>query len=214
MSLPSRLAGGVARVLAALVPLSCAAQTAATNGTPDFKLTTTRHELDGIGHYFRAVAKVGTNQFAFIVPKGYLIRVDEPNRQLRAVEREDKCAITVRFLETSTNGVDKATGSLKPEVFRELLLQRYPTGRITQESSLSAGGRDGPAFDFTWKNEGGFSLQNRVAYIPTPAGVVEFNLLTSAADKEEFTYALNSLMLTFRFSDKGKIELPELLDKL
>jgi hypothetical protein len=60
----------------------------------------------------------------------------------------------------------------------------------------------------------GFSLQNRIAFVLTPAGLVEFHLLTTAADKEEFTYALNSLMLTFRLAVNGKLDLPELSNKL
>lgn len=214
MSLRSRLLAGSALLLALLVLQSGAAQPAATNSVPDFQLTTTRHELEGIGHYFRAVARAGTNQFAFIVPKGYFLRVDEAGRQLRAVERDDKCAITVRLIETPTNTVDKATASLKPEAFRELLLQRHPTAKIIEELSLTAGGQAGPGFDFVWRNATGFSLQSRIAFIPVPAGLVEFHLITSAADKEEFTYALNSLMLTFRFSVDGKLELPEMSNKL
>ncbi|MEQ2008493.1 MAG: hypothetical protein ABMA26_17070 [Limisphaerales bacterium] len=214
MSLLSRLIGAVVILTGALMPLSGAAQVAATNGRPDFQLTTTRHELEGIGHYFRAVAKVGTNQFAFIVPKGYFMRVDEANRLLRAVEREDKCAITVRVMESPTNAMDKATATLKPEVFRELLLQRHPSAKIAEELSLSAGGQSGPAFDFVWKNSSGLSLHSRIAFIPTPAGLIEFHLITSAAEKEEFTYALNSLMLTFRFAVNGRLELPEMSNKL
>lgn len=190
------------------------AQTAAPTNAPAYSVVTTRHEVEGIGHYFRAVATLGTNQFAFIVPKGYVIRLDEAARQVRAVEREDKCSITVRLFDPPTNAVDKATGELKPAVFRDLLLARHPDARITEEHSLTAGGSPGPAFDFGWRNAGGFPLQSRLAFIPTPAGVMEFHLLTSAADKEEFTHALNSLMLTFRFGEKGRIELPEILDKI
>lgn len=185
-----------------------------STNAPAFSLATTKHELEGIGHYFRAVATMGTNQFAFILPKGYFMRLDEANRQLRAVEREDKCSITIRLFDAPTNAVNKTTGELVPEIFRQMALQRLPSARITEDLSLSAGGQTGPAFDITWRNEGGISLQSRVAFIPTPAGVVEFHLLTSAADKEEFTYALNSLMLTFRFSVNGKIELPEMSNKL
>lgn len=186
---------------------------AATNA-PAFSLATTRHELEGIGHYYRAVATLGTNQLAFIVPKGYFIRLDESARQLRAIEREDKCSITVRLFETPTNALDKADGGLKPAVLRELLLARHPNARITEEFSLTAGGAAGPAFDFVWRNAAGFPLQSRIAFIPMPAGLVEFHLLTSAEDKEEFTHALNSLMLTFRFGAKGRIELPEMSNRL
>lgn len=202
-------------LLVALPGTGGLAQTApAETNAPAFSLTTTRHDLEGIGHYFRAVATLGTNQLAFIVPKGYLIRLDEAARQLRAVEREDKCSITVRLFPTPTNAVDKAGGELKPAVFRELVLARHGDARVVEELTLTAGGSPGPAFDFTWRNAGGFPLQSRIAFIPTPAGIVEFHLLTSAADKEEFTYALNSLMLTFRFGAKGRIELPEMSNKL
>lgn len=182
--------------------------------TNAFSVVTTRHDLPGLGYYSRCVASITTNQFAFVVPKGYLIRTDEVNRVVRAVEREDKCAISVRLLPTPTNAVDKASGGLTPEVFKELLLQRHPGTRIMDTFSLTAGGTGGPAFDFVWRNEGGLEVQSRIAFIPTPAGVVEFHLLTSAAVKEESFQALNSLMLTFRFGEKGKMELPALLDKL
>lgn len=211
LSKPLRLAAGL---LLCLVCLPVGAQTAAPTNAPAFQLTTTRHELEGLGHYFRAVATVGTNQFAFIVPKGYSMRLDEANRQLRAIEREDRCAITVRLVETPTNAVDQASGALKPEVLRELVLRRFPTGRITEEVTLGAAGRSGPGFDLTWKNEAGLNLLSRIAFIPTQAGLVEFHLLTSATDMQEFKYALNSLMLTFRVAENGRLELPVLLNKL
>ncbi len=182
--------------------------------TNAFQVATTRHDLPGLGYYTRSVVTLGTNQYAFVVPKGYIVRTDEPNRVVRAVEREDKCAISVRLFATPTNAVDKATAGLKPEAFKELLLQRYPSARVADTFSLTAGGTGGPAFDFIWRNEGGLEVQSRIAFIPTPAGVVEFHLLTSAAVKEESFQALNSLMLTFRFAEKGKLELPALLDKL
>jgi hypothetical protein len=197
-----------------LLPHVGAAQPAATNAPSDFHLTTTRHELEGIGHYFRAVATAGTNQFAFIVPKGYAMRLDQANRQLRAVERDDKCAITVRLIETPTNAVDTVTQSLKPAVFRELLLQRFPTGRITEELPVSAGGRAGQGFDVIWRSDAGFNLHSRIAFVLTRAGLVEFHLLAGAAELQESQYALNSLMLTFRVAENGKLELPELLNKL
>ncbi len=213
MSPPSKPALLRAALLLALFCRQISAQTPPAT-PPAFQLSTTRHELEGLGHYFRAVATAGTNQFAFIVPKGYHMRLDEANRQLRAVERDDKCAITVRLFSVPTNAVDKTSGSLKPEVFRELVLQRFPTGRITEEVTLSAAGRSGPGFDLTWKNEGGLNLLSRIAFIPSPAGIIEFHLLTSAADMQEFKYALNTLMLTLRVAENGKLELPELSNKL
>ena len=165
-------------------------------------------------YYFRTVATVGTNQFAFIVPKGYFIRADEANRQLRAVERDDKCSITVRLFTAPTNAVDQATGTLKAEAFREVVLQRFTNSRILEEFTLTAGGRAGPAFDLAWKNEAGLTLQSRIAFIPTVAGVMEFHLLTTGAEMKEFKYALNTLMLTVRVGETGKLALPELSDKL
>lgn len=52
------------------------------------------------------------NASHFIMPKGYLMRVDEANRQLRAVERENKGSITVRLTPMPANAVDKPTSAL------------------------------------------------------------------------------------------------------
>lgn len=213
MSLISKPAGFLLTLLVLTAWRTAQAQAPAPTNAQTFQVTTTRHELEGVGYYFRAVAAIGTNQFVFIVPKGYFIRVDEPNRLVRAVEREDKCSISVQLITLPTNAVDKATLDLKPDAFRELLLQQYPNARVLETLSLSAGGTTGPAFDFAWRNEAGFELHNRVAFIPTVAGVVEFNLLTSAALREESSHALNHLMLTFRIAEKGKLELPELSNK-
>ncbi|NBV22024.1 MAG: hypothetical protein EBS05_08905, partial [Proteobacteria bacterium] len=60
----------------------------------------------------------------------------------------------------------------------------------------------------------GLTLQSRIAYIPSPAGTLEFHLLTTGADMQEFKYALNSLMLTLRVGETGKLAFPELSDKL
>lgn len=200
--------------LFSLLPTPASAQATGATNAPDFQLTTTRHELEGLGHYFRAVATVGTNRLAFIVPKGYFVRLDEANRQLRAIEHEDRCSITVRLLGITTNLVDLAAGTLKPAAIKELVLERFPAGHITEEFALGAAGRTGPAFDVTWKNAAGLKLQSRLAFILTPAGILEFHLMTGGAEGEEFKYALNSLMLTLRVAENGKLELPELSNKL
>ena len=203
-----------ALVLLFFSTLRLVAADAASGASADFKIATTRHDLEGLGYYFRTLVTAGTNQFAFIVPRGYFVRADEAKREIRAVEVDDKCSMTVRLFSTPTNGVDEATGQLKAEVFRELLLQRFNTARITETMTLNGGGRGGPGFDFTWKNDADLTMQSRIAYLPTPAGVLEFFLLTSAADAREFRYALNSLMLTLRVGEKGKIALPQLSNKL
>ena len=214
MSSPSKPLLFALTWLLCLLPTLASAQAAAETNAPDIQFTTTRHVLEGIGHYYRAVATVGTNRFAFIVPKGYAMRLDEAKRQLRAVELEDKCSITVRLLDTSTNLVDIAAGSLKPAALKELVLQSFPAGHITEEFALGAAGRTGPAFDLTWKNASGLKLQSRLAFILTPAGILEFHLMTGAAEEDEFKYALNTLMLTLRVAENGKLELPELSNKL
>ena len=63
--------------------------------------------------------------------------------------------------------MDEATGQLKAEVFREFLLQRFNTARITETMTLNGGGRGGPGFDFTWKNDAGLTMQSRIAYLPS-----------------------------------------------
>ncbi|NBV25398.1 MAG: hypothetical protein EBS05_26225, partial [Proteobacteria bacterium] len=121
-------------------PPAVQAQSAPPTNTPAFKLTTTRHELEGLGYYFRAVATEGTNQLAFIVPKGYFIRADEANRQLRAIERDDKCSITVRLFTAPTNAVDQATGTVGAALTTSYFYNRRgnvvmtiaPNGPVTQ----------------------------------------------------------------------------------
>lgn len=46
------------------------------------------------------------------MPKGDLMRVDEANRPSRAVERGNKCSITVRLTPMPANAMDQATSAL------------------------------------------------------------------------------------------------------
>lgn len=85
-------------------------------------------------------------------------------------------------------------------------------GHPPDHTARRAGG--GPAFDLTWKNASGRKLQSRLAFILTPAGILEFHLMTGATAEEEFKDALNTLMLTLRVAENGKLELPELSNKL
>ena len=157
----------------------------------------------------RAYLTAGTNKFGFLVPEGF--QTDPNNKALDRISfisSEYNGWLTLHLAEPATSG----DNDLDPQFYREQLLSRYPGAKITEEFSLTAAGRSGPAFDLQ-KMSGGMLQSMRVAFIPSAAGVLEFSLLASPDNFPKFGSSFNLLLLTFRASVDGKLEFPPFSDK-
>ena len=151
-----------------------------------------------------------TNKFGFVMPPGFRLETADPLK-VTLVSADLSCLLSFRVLDSAPAGgaeLDHAT-------YRELLLARHPGGRILEEFSLPAVSRRGPAFDLRWNATGGVPRRERVLFIPTAAGVLEFSVLSSLEKFEAGREAFSALLVTFRTTEAdGRLIMPVMSDRL
>jgi hypothetical protein len=181
-----------------------------TNNT-SLKTDVKREVSPGMRPVTRAYISAGSRRFGVEVPEGYQVQSSMP----------DQVTMTTKDL-TSSLGfriAGKATEdawALKPEFFRDLVLEQFAGAKILEEFVMPAAvGKMGLAFDLQMSGPSGTMRRARVTFVPTDAGILQFNTLASL---EKFKPALadfHTLMLTFRASDAdGKLEMPALPQKI
>ena len=170
-----------------------------------------RTELPNVQPPFRRVfVTSGTNKFAFLIPDGLQINNDTAHGKLRFMSIEKNRMISFSILDPAPAGDQE----LNPETYRNLALSRHPNGKITEEVSCGAAGKSGPGFDIRWTGEAGIAQCTRFGFVPTDAGVLEFEATTSPDKFRELLSGLNTLMGTLNLSTNGKLEVPPISDKL
>jgi hypothetical protein len=159
------------------------------------------------------ITSVGTNKFSFLAPRNYRIDASNP-RKISLTSPDEMTFITVRILPPFS----KPTGTEKKkslrEICRDLLLAGRPGGKILSDFTRTAGDCSGPAFDIQWPVPAGGVQTARAAFIPTVAGLLEFQLSAKPDRFHAATYKFNNVLLSFRVSKNGKLETVHLSNKL
>lgn len=138
-----------------------------------------------------ACFSLGEKKFALVLPPGF--RLDTAtNEKIVLVNKDFSCLISIRIV---------APVSLDER--RESLLTQYPGAKILTESSATAAGQSGPAFDLQC-NKSGIARAARVAFIPSPAGVLEFTLMGSPNELPAHKTDFDFLLLTLRTGDANQ----------
>jgi hypothetical protein len=157
-----------------------------------------------------AYVTLGTNKFGFVMPDGY--RLETQDRQkVTLVSADLNCLLTFRVVET------EPARDTEPDAayYRDLLLSRHPGGKITDEFSLAAVSRRGPAFDLRWNAAGTVPRLERALFISCDAGLLEFSLVSSLEKFEAGRQALRAFLITFRTAEPdGRLNMPVLSDRL
>jgi hypothetical protein len=151
-----------------------------------------------------------TNQFGFVRPDGFRLKPGD-GQKVTLVSADLNCLVSFRVLET------EPAGDSEPDAahYRELLLSRHPGGKIVDEFSLAAVSRRGPAFDLRWNAAGAVPRRERVVFIGSAVGVLEFSLVSSLEKFEAGRQAFSTFLLTFRSAEPGgRLIMPVLSDKL
>lgn len=151
----------------------------------------------------------GTNRFSFLMPDGFRLSDPEPGK-LVLVNVDYSCFLTFRIV----GAVPADSKELRSDSCRELVLKRYSGAKILEEFSLTAANHSGPAFDVQWKNPGGGAQSARIACIPSAAGILAFSLEATSDKFPAISSSFNSLLLTFRTNERGKLENVHLSDKI
>jgi hypothetical protein len=168
--------------------------------------------VDGPGLQPGDVAYVtfGTNKFGFVLPSGFRVET-EGAQKVTLVSEDVSCLLTFRVLDSLPPG----TTELDPALYRDLLLSRHPGCKILEEFSQAAVSRRGPAFDLRWNATGAVQRRERVLFIPSDAGVLEFSLVSSLENFEAGRQGFNALLITFRAAGaNGRLNMPVLSNRL
>ncbi|MGA2867416.1 MAG: hypothetical protein ABSF95_23325 [Verrucomicrobiota bacterium] len=157
----------------------------------------------------RAFVSAGTNRFAFSIPEGFRPEFSNQN-QVSLVSADYNTLLSFRIAThwpPANQGPESAP-------WRENVLRQRPFAKILQEFTLTAANQSGPAFDVAWSAPGGQQCRQRVAFIPSRAGTLEFSLMCGTEAFQKTQYDLNFILLTFRASDaEGKLDLPRFSSK-
>ena len=157
-----------------------------------------------------AYVNFGAHKFGFVMPAGFRLETQDVQK-VTLVSADVSCLLSFRVLESLPPG----TAELDPALYRDLLLSRHPGGKILEEFSQAAVSRRGPGFDLRWNATGTVSRRERVLFIPSDAGVLEFSLVSSLEKFEAGRQGFNALLMTFRAADAGgRLDMPVLSNRL
>jgi len=189
----------------------------ATNALPAFEVKTLREGSEGFGLFHRVYVTIGTNKAAFLVPGGYRMQTDAQGWRIALTEPQGRSTITILFYApqpATTPQPKPAVLQLKPETCLEILLRRHPNAKLIEQFTSTAAGMTGPAFELSLRNDVSPPQLSRAVFIPALASLVEFQLVGNADTFAESRTALNTLLLTFRVAENGKLEIAPISDKL
>jgi hypothetical protein len=157
-----------------------------------------------------AYISFSTNKFGFVMPEGFRLETENWDK-VTLVSSDLRCFLTFRVLEYAP----ASQGDPDPIYCRQTLLDRHPNGKITEEFSLAAVSRRGPAYDLQWNAKGQVPRRVRALYIASEAGLLEFSLVSSPDKFEAGRQAFEAFLITFRVADiSGRLNMPVLSDRL
>jgi hypothetical protein len=150
-----------------------------------------------------------SSKFGFVMPAGFRLETQDAQK-VTLVSADFSCLLSFQVLDPAPPaGLEE-----DPAFYRELLLKRHPGGKILEEFSLVAVSRHGPAFDLRWNATGAVPRRERVLFISTDAGVLEFSLLSSLEKFDASQRGFVTLLRCFRAAKAdGRLEMPVLSDR-
>lgn len=180
------------------------AQNANPVGGPSLPLDVSlvRQVLEGFPTALHVFINMGSKEYALQLPDGFRMQNEPAQGRLLIPRTDNSCWMTFRIIKTPVGGIN-----LSASACRSWLLDEYPGATITSETTVSAGGNSGPAFDLQWRSAG-LKQSARVAYIPSAAGILEFKLVSSTSQFGNAANYLKNLMMSFRICPYGKRDLP------
>jgi hypothetical protein len=172
--------------------------TPATN-RPVFSASLRAGETVGDRQIQRAFLTIGTNELAFVIPAGFRMDASNPEK-IVLTDNGGTYFLTVRV---STQPYPDAASA--PDFFKARALNRFPAAKISSESSEFAANHSGPAFNLDWLSPNGVAQSARIAFVFSPAGILEFSVLSRTSDFKDAQTYLSLLMVSVRSNETGKL---------
>jgi hypothetical protein len=152
------------------------------------------------GEITRGILVAKESQFSFVMPAGFRRQIDAAEKKVSLTSTSYTCAITAKIFEKATDG----PADLKSDTLRARVLGQHKDAKVVDEFNASIESLSGPAFELEWLSNDGLKMTTRAAFVPYPAGYIEFTVQAPTAEIRRYDQSLNQLLLSFRTSPVGK----------
>lgn len=144
------------------------------NAAPSLQVTSHVEHPPETGEITIYTVSSPLGEFSFLPPKGWRLQVDAPARQLFLHSPDDTSHLEITFARPNPAlAPDASTNAL-----REHILARFPAVEILEEFPAYTSGLTGYGFEIRWNPAPEVTSVARMAFVPRPAGTLEFRLTT------------------------------------
>jgi hypothetical protein len=170
------------------------------------EITAQAGEVIGNEQVIRCFIKCGTNQFLFVVPPGLRSEIDQPENLLLE-SKDGRFYLKFRLLRESSTDPD-----LKQSP-KDRVLTNYPGATKTEDFTTIVTGVEGQGLHFLYRDARIGDRLVRCVWVPVHAGTLEFTLDTGLQQAPAAKGAMETVLLTFRSNEQGKLEIVRRSDK-
>jgi hypothetical protein len=144
--------------------------------------------------------RCGTNEFLFVVPE-----------DMRSETRQDN-TVVLTSLDATFYMTLRITGPLPAETDEdqarlEWVAGHFPNSTNIEKFAASVGGKPGQGMQLRYASPGGGNRLARILWVPCNAGILEFILNADAEKAKTAQQLFDTVLLTFRSNEQGKIEI-------
>ncbi len=144
-----------------------------------------------LGKIDRGVLQCGTDQFSFVVPEDFLVKIDPIARQVCLVSTDLQATMIIAVLPTpQKSGAGVSASSLCAQARTD-----YPGATVVDQFEVTVANWRGPAIEVEWPAK---KSSVRIAHVPFPNGVLAFTVQAPAGHIRACDHSLNQLLLSIR----------------
>jgi hypothetical protein len=177
-----------------------------TNATPTLAVTIQAGEYLGQQQVFRGIIASGTNTFMFVVPEGMRVQSSSEGRVV-LTSRDGRYFLCIGIV-----GPPPAAPDLK-EALRQRIASHYPNAKNLEEHMVTVADREGTGFQLRQSLPGVGDRLIQIVWVPFKSGILEFALNADCSSALAGQEAIDTILLTFRSDERGKIEIVRRSDK-
>jgi hypothetical protein len=161
-----------------------------------------------VGHeqVARLFMRSGTNEFVFVLPDG-LSKGTAPEGTIVLGARDLSYYVSVRL--AALPPVNAGTR----EALQEWIASHYADAKSLEGFTARVADREGTGFQLRRDPAGVGSRLARVLWVPFNAGIMEFALDADAKNASAGQAAMDTILLTFRSNEGGRLEIVKRSDK-
>ena len=160
-----------------------------------FSLGSRTAEIPESGKVTYTILHTEKNETSFLPPSGWKSDIDAKGGTITWTSPDYQSMLRLKI----SNHGDEQTPKLRPEELRQAVAAEFAEAKINEEFPCFTSGASGLALDCEHVAKGQFAMASRVALVPIPGGLAQFNL-TSPKDQFvkrqiDFSRFLNSFRI-------------------